>query len=204
MNGAAIRNASGDIRIPGEITLGIIAGGPATRLDGLDKAWLRRNGEPQVLRWQRRFEREVAVIRVSSNRDRQQFEAHGLAVVPDRVDGMGPMSALDALAAACATPWLLTLPVDMVGVNDCLLQTLTAQAGSEGAFAEDDDGVQPLVALWRVDRLRVAAADALVSQRLAVHALQASLGMHVARLPGVRFGNLNTPEDLALAGYDAP
>ena len=31
------------------VTLGLIAGGSATRLGGLDKAWLARGGVPQVL-----------------------------------------------------------------------------------------------------------------------------------------------------------
>ncbi len=194
--------ASAAIGIPGDITLGIIAGGRATRLGGRDKAWLQRGGEAQVLRWRRRFAPEVAAILVSSNRDGERLAAEGLAAVPDRIAGAGPMSALDALARACTTPWLFTVPVDLVGVNDCLVQSLAAVAGDTGAFAEDDDGPQPLVALWRVDRLRAAADAALDGRRLQVQALQAGLGMTPLRLSGVRFGNLNTPEDLASAGFD--
>ena len=48
---------------PREITLGILAGGRATRLGGRDKAWLPVAGIPQVLRWQRRF---AAVVRLVS------------------------------------------------------------------------------------------------------------------------------------------
>ena len=66
----------------------------------------------------------------------------------------------------------------------------------------DDDGPQPLVALWRVDRLRPALAAAIDAGELAVHALQAKLGMAPLRLEGVRFGNLNTPQDLANAGIE--
>jgi len=39
----------------GEVTLGILAGGRASRLGGRDKAWLQRDGVPQVLRIARRF-----------------------------------------------------------------------------------------------------------------------------------------------------
>ncbi|RPE81700.1 molybdenum cofactor guanylyltransferase [Vulcaniibacterium tengchongense] len=189
---------------PDDVTLGLLAGGRAARLGGTDKAWLVRDGVPQVLRWQRRFAAEVAEVLVGANRDLPRYAQAGLRAVPDRVAGQpGPVAGLDALAAACATPWLLTLPVDLVGVNECLLPTL-ASAGRHGAYAVDDDGVQPLVALWDTSALRDAAARALVAGEYAVQALQAGLGMAAVRLPGVRFGNLNTPADLAAAGIEPP
>jgi molybdopterin-guanine dinucleotide biosynthesis protein A len=98
---------------------------------------------------------------------------------------------------------LLTVPVDLVDVKDCLLRSLAA-AGGEGAFAIDDDGAQPLVALWRVEALREAVAVALATNETAVHALQARMGMTGVRFAGFRFGNLNTPADLAAAGILTP
>lgn len=183
-------------------TLGLFAGGRATRLGGLDKAWLERDGVPQVLRLAGRVRGEVEAVLVSANRDPGRYAAHGLLVVPDRRPGLGPLGGLDALAAACATPWLLTLPVDLVSVNDCLLRSLRA-AGGTGAWAEDDDGRQPLVALWRVDALREALPAALASDDLSPRTLQARLGMGAVRFASLRFGNLNTPADLAAAGVAA-
>lgn len=186
-----------------DITVGILAGGRATRLGGADKAWLQRGGVPQVLRWQRRFVHETAAVLVSANRDPDRYRRLGLVTVADRVETRtGPLAGLDALAAACATPWLLTVPVDLVGINDCLLPTLCAEAGTDGAWAVDDDGAQPLVALWRVAALRDAAARALGIGCTAVHAVQAGLDMRAVRFAGVRFGNLNTPADLDAAGVE--
>lgn len=184
----------------GGVTLGLLAGGRATRLGGIDKAWLVRDGVPQAVRWQRRFAHEVDAILASSNADPAPFAIHGMRVVADRVRDAGPLSGLDALAQACATRWLLTLPVDLVGVNECLLPSLLAGAGDTGAFARDGEGLQPLVALWRADALREAAPAALARGELAIHALQARLGMHEVRFDGVRFGNLNTPDELRAAG----
>lgn len=186
-----------------DITLGILAGGRATRLGGRDKAWLARGGVPQVQRIAKRFGAETAAVLVSANRDLPRYALAGLDAVPDRVADAGPLSGLDALAAACRTPWLFTLPVDVVDASDCVLRTLAAQRSEQGASAQDDDGAQPLVALWRVDALREAVAAALAAEEFAVHALQARLGMGMVRFEGVRFGNLNTPEDLAAAGIDA-
>jgi len=184
-----------------DITLGLLAGGAGSRLGGMDKAWLQRGGVPQVLRLAKRLSGETASTLVSANRDLLRYAEAGLAAIPDRRADIGPIAGLDALANACATPWLLTLPVDLVDVNDCLLRSLVA-AGGEGAFAIDDDGEQPLVALWRIEALREAVSAALAENEIAVHALQARMGMAGVRFAGFRFGNLNTPADLVAAGIE--
>jgi len=76
-----------------------------------------------------------------------------------------------------------------------------AQAGGDGASAEDDEGVQPLAALYRVAPLRIAITDSIRAKAWSVQALQARLQLPRVRFTGVRFGNLNTPDDLRLAGY---
>ncbi|HSD16586.1 MAG TPA: NTP transferase domain-containing protein [Thermomonas sp.] len=182
------------------ITLGILAGGRARRLGGRDKAWLQRDGVPQVLRIARRFAGECGTVRASANRDLPRYAGHGLATVEDRISGIGPLGGIDALAAACETTWLLTIPVDIVDANDCLLRTL-ANAGGDGAVAEDDDGLQPLVALYRLAPLRDALAVAIPANDFSVQAMQARMQLPRVRFNGLRFGNLNTPEDLHLAGY---
>lgn len=183
------------------ITFGILAGGRATRLGGIDKAWIERDGIPQVLRWQRRFGNETATVLVSANRDLPRYSDAGLTIVADRAtDDLGPIAGLDALLQNCRTAWLLTLPVDLVGVNDCLLSSLWSGRGDSGAFAIDAEGPQPLVALWRVDAASAVVTTAIEQRNGAIHALQTELGMRGVRFEGVRFGNLNTPEDLVAAG----
>lgn len=184
-----------------QVTLGILAGGRASRLSGRDKAWLARGGIPQVVRLAKHFDAECGLVLVSANAGLERYADQGLTVVSDHVPGIGPLAGLQALADACRTPWLLTLPVDVIGTNECLLRTL-AMAGDDGAVAEDDDGLQPLVALYGVERLRGAIVVALAAGEHAVHAMQARLGLPRVRFAGLRFGNLNTPEDLIAAGFD--
>lgn len=188
---------------PADLTLGLLAGGRARRLGGLDKAWLRRDGECQVLRLARAFGPCVAAIAVSANRGLPRYAASGLRAVADRAPDLGPLGGLDALAATAATPWLLTVPVDALDAGPWLLDALVAAGAGQGAYAVDDDGVQPLFALWPLAPLRAALAPALAARRLAVRALQAELGMAAARLAGLRLGNLNTPADLVAAGIAA-
>lgn len=193
-----------DFPAASNITLGILAGGRATRLGGLDKAWLQRDGKPQVVRWRDRFAAEVSAILVSANRDLPRYQDAGLHAVADGIAGdIGPVAGLAALAAASRTPWLLTIPVDLVGVPVHLLQTLVAGRAHDGAYVCDDDGVQPLVALWRVAALGPAVLAAIASDDVAVHAVQRRIDMASVHFHGVRFGNLNTPDDLAIAGVQS-
>lgn len=186
-----------------ELTLGILAGGRATRLQGRDKAWLRRDGVPQVLRLVQVCTPAVSAILVSANGDPAAYRAHGLQVVADRRAGLGPIAGLEALAAACARPWLFTLPVDTLQADAALCGHLAdAVSAGQGAYVEDDAGPQPLAALWPVAALRDAAQRAIAEGALAIHALHARMGSACVRIEGVRLGNLNTPHDLAAAGMD--
>lgn len=184
------------------VTLGILAGGEGSRLGGRDKAWLERDGDALVVRLARMMAPQVDAVLVSANRNPEHYLSHGLRAIHDRVPGIGPLGGLDALAHECRSPWLLTLPVDLLAVPDNLLDRLV-DAG-QGACAEDDEGRQPLVALWQTQALREATGAAIASTDHAVQSLQSQLEMACVRFEGTRFGNLNTPADLVAAGIESP
>lgn len=181
-------------------TLGILAGGLGSRLGGLDKAWLQRDGVAQVVRCHRAFADVTRETRVSANRALARYREYGLAVVSDAGGaGRGPIGGLQALAEACASAWLFTVPVDLLDFNADIALRLMDEANIDGAFAVDADGTQPLIALWSAPRLRARLRSAH-GETGAIHALQAGLAMRPVPVPGLRFGNLNTPEDLRDAG----
>jgi len=193
-----------NIRLPDDVTLGILAGGQGTRLGGIDKAWLHRDGIPQVLRWQQRFQHETAAVLVSSNRPDPRWQQYGLTTVPDRTPDCGPLSGLDALANACNTPYLFTVPVDLIEIGPGLLQVLAITATDVGASAEDSDGPQPLLALWNVAILKDSLTAAFTSSDYSVRRLQQRLRMSTCYWQGTPFGNLNRPDDLMAAGVYMP
>ncbi len=189
------------------VTLGLLAGGQGTRLGGVDKAWLLCDGQPQVVRLAALFP-EVAEVLVSSNGPVAGYALLGLRVIADTTPGLGPVAGLAALANACRTPWLLTLPVDAVDPPVDLLERLMdaalAESGVAGAVVHDDEGLQPLAALWATDVLAIHARAALAAGRLAVHQLVDAARLRPTRLPGVQLGNLNTFDDLEAARATLP
>ncbi|MBO9547405.1 NTP transferase domain-containing protein, partial [Caulobacter sp.] len=67
------------------LTLGLLAGGRGTRLGGIDKAWIVRDGVAQVQRFARRFPGETGPVLVSANRGLERYAEAGLQVVTDRM-----------------------------------------------------------------------------------------------------------------------
>lgn len=178
-----------------DITLGILAGGRATRLGGDDKAWAVYRGETLIQRSLRVLGDGYAARLISANRDLERYAGLGLQAVPDRIAHFpGPLAALDALLAVCTTPLLLTVPVDLRAIPADLVQRLHAM-GEGGAVAQDANGLQPLVAVWPVVRARIAVIEALAHGERAVHRVVADLALTIVRFDNADFGNLNAPDD---------
>lgn len=177
------------------LTVALLAGGRATRLQGRDKAWTTFKGTTLVERTLHALGDASAGCLVSAFRNVARYESMGLRVVADRAPGFpGPLAGIDALLAACETALLLTVPVDLRAIPADLVERMVA-AGEGGAVARDVTGLQPLVASWPVERARVAVADALARGEHAVHRVVASLALPEMHFDGANFGNLNSPGD---------
>ncbi len=182
-------------RIRRDVTLGILAGGRATRLGGNDKAWMVYHDELLIERTLRAFGDVFTTRCVSANRNLDRYATLGLCAIPDRVAGFpGPLAGLDALLAICETPLLLTVPVDLRAIPYNLVARLL-EMGAGGAVARDASGLQPLVALWPLARARIAVVKAIARGKRAAHRIVAELALPVVHFNGADFGNLNSPDD---------
>jgi molybdopterin-guanine dinucleotide biosynthesis protein A len=181
----------------GALSLGVLAGGRGARMGGADKAWLPYRGQPLLQRCLAAFA-DLEGERLLSARcaDPRHDEFAVRAVLDQRAGFPGPLAGLEALAAACTTPWLLTVPVDIDGVPAGLALRLWQARGDHGAVVAAADGLQPLLALWRCAALLPAARAALDDGRLAARDLVAGLALPVLDLAPLRLANFNTPEQL--------
>ncbi|GAB2655211.1 molybdenum cofactor guanylyltransferase [Arenimonas aestuarii] len=179
-----------------DVSLGVLAGGRGERVGGRDKAWLSRDGMPALDALLRELEDAAFGARLASVRTPDpRWTERGFVCVQDlRPDQPGPLAGLEALAAACPTPWLLVLPVDATGLPECLFDRLAALASPQGAWLRDAGGLQPLLGLWPASGLLAASRSALDAGEAAVHRALAKLCPVQLDVSPARLGNANTPE----------
>lgn len=182
---------------PGAVTLGILAGGRGERFGGRDKAWIEHDGRPLLARATQRLSGDFAARLASARHPDPRHDELGLVPVLDHRPGFaGPLAGLEALAHACPTPWLLTLPVDLAGMPADLPARLWTLRGEHGAGTRDAGGPQPLLTLWHAPTLATAASAALEAGQGAAWRLVETLRLPVLDLSPRRLSNFNTPDSL--------
>ena len=182
----------------------VLAGGRARRFGGQDKGLILLGGQPLVAWVIRRLRRQVDSLVLSANRNLPAYAALG-RVVADAIPGQpGPLAGIHAASGCLECEWVLTapcdapfLPLDLVG----RLLTGARQTSGEAVYAADDQGAHDSVMLVR----RSILADIAVFLGEGGRRVQDRLARVHARPVLLRdephaFLNINTPEDLAVAG----
>ena len=178
------------------VSLGLLAGGRASRLGGVDKAWLEYRGQALVQRALAALGDGYLARRISTSRDPQRYAAIGLSAIGDLHGNFaGPLAGIEALLSVCESPWLLTAPIDLRDWPVDLPSRLCGTADDSGAVIVDSEGLQPLCALWPVASALSAVRTELESGAGAVHRVVAELGLKVHDISPWCLGNLNTWED---------
>lgn len=197
-------------RGPVEFEAIVLAGGRASRLDGVQKPLLEVNGIPLLTR-------TVAAARAAgANRiivagDRM-LEDPALEWVREDPPFGGPVAAIIAALQLVETEWTLVLASDLPGIESALgLLTLTAHRTPslrDGVHLTDASGrAQWLTALYRTAALREAAASVPLGGRDApVRVLVGGLRLTAVPAPPNATRDIDTWEDLQWARgvSDAP
>lgn len=143
----------------------ILAGGKSSRM-GSDKAWLNIGGRPLValaVENMRRLGLEQVFI---SGRADVDYSALNCPVLQDRQPELGPLGGIESGLAACQSPLLLVLAVDMARMTPDFLRQLMAQCDSlTGAVPELANGSEPLAAVYPQRCLEIAR-EAILHSRL--------------------------------------
>jgi molybdopterin-guanine dinucleotide biosynthesis protein A len=179
----------------------ILAGGGGKRLGGVDKAFLRLNGQPLISLLLRRLIPQTGQIAISANGDPARFSAFNLPVLPDGpLAGKGPLAGVAAglaWAQSIGAAELLTVPVDTPFFSENLLKSLTPAP----AVATWRGRQHHLIATWQVSALPQLLA--FLAQPGAYKVRDALFFSAARQVPFEAetdpFLNINTPEDLAEA-----
>lgn len=178
------------------ISLGILAGGRASRLNGADKAFLRYENDYLSQRILDRLEIGFADRLISTREADNRFQKMALIPVLDRREPFsGPLAGIEALLEAATGEYLLTVPVDIKYIPSELLLSWLEQPEYPGMVLHDMNGLQPLLALWHVASARIAVSNALDKQEKSVHSVISRLNFNIIQRTDFQIGNLNTPRD---------
>jgi molybdopterin-guanine dinucleotide biosynthesis protein A len=146
-----------------QITGLVLAGGRGSRMGGVDKGLQNFNSTPLALHALLRLQMQegglVGGQMVNANRNLAAYEAFGVPVWPDTLDGYaGPLAGFMTGLERCETPYLLTVPCD-TPLFPLDLAPRLAQAFEDSsteiamAAAPEEDGQlrpQPVFCLLRV------------------------------------------------------
>ena len=147
-----------------QITGLVLAGGRGSRMGGVDKGLQNFNSTPLALHALLRLQMQegglVGGQMVNANRNLAAYEAFGVPVWPDTLDGYaGPLAGFMTGLERCETPYLLTVPCD-TPLFPLDLAVRLAQAFEDDtteiamAAAPEEDGQlrpQPVFCLIRVE-----------------------------------------------------
>jgi molybdopterin-guanine dinucleotide biosynthesis protein A len=182
----------------------VLAGGRSSRM-GQDKALMRLEGRPLVLRATeilRPFVGEITLLAPAG-----RYENLGLPVVADKWPDQGPLAAVCTGLLSSQAEWNIFLACDLPLVSRQFLQLLVQRVRatrSDAVVPRTEDGWQPLSAAYH-SRCRTAFARAIQEGQRSMIKLFDEIPVEVITSDemvsaGVGEGeltNVNTPEDWA-------
>lgn len=193
-------------------TIGVIlAGGLARRMGNIDKALITLAGKPLIEHVAHRFAPQCDQLIINANGDAKRFNALGLPVVPDTIDGFpGPLAGILAAMewARKNRPdarWIVSIPADTPfappDMTSRFLHTIT-DAGAQLTCARTNNRTHPVAGLWPValaQDLHTALSEENVRKVDLWTARYTLVPTDFDATPHDPFFNINRPEDLATA-----
>ena len=149
-----------------DITGLVLAGGRGSRMGGVDKGLQNHRGMPLALHALLRLQPQVGATMISANRNLSAYEAMGVPVWPDSIDGYaGPLAGLLTGLEQAQTGWLVTVPCDTPNFPTDVVERLAAAAAAQDAeiamAAAPEDGrlrAQPVFCLLRTELMESLVA----------------------------------------------
>lgn len=118
-----------------QITGLILAGGRGSRMGSVDKGLQAFRGAPMALHVMMRLRPQVGQLMINANQNLGPYEAFGVPVWPDDMQGFaGPLAGLQAGLARCETEYMVSAPCDSPFLPHDLVQRL-----GEGLLQQDAD-----------------------------------------------------------------
>ncbi len=185
-----------------EVTGVVLAGGRGTRMGGLDKGLVLLHGRPLAAHAIDRLRPQVDELLISANRNQDRYAALGAPVITDASASFdGPLAGMLAALSRCETPWLVTVPCDLLHAPPNLVSELLRWARAlrtRAAYALFDDDPLYVCTLLHRDLTDSLASALTQGERWVARWLETESACGVPfALPFGALANLNTLEDVA-------
>lgn len=135
------------------VTAGILAGGRATRMGGVDKGLVELRGRPMIEYVLDALRGQTAGVLINANRSFDRYAHYDARVVRDSQAGfLGPLAGIASMMAVAGTEWLLTSPCDSPQVPADLglrLWRAVARDNADIGVAHSGERLEPVFALLR-------------------------------------------------------
>jgi molybdopterin-guanine dinucleotide biosynthesis protein A len=191
---------SGEQRVR-RVTGVVLAGGLGRRMGGVEKGLIPLRGRPLLMHVIDRVRPQVDDLLLNANREVRRYEAFGLPVIGDAIDGLvGPLAGIHAGLVRATHDLVLSVPCDAPSLPDDLAHRLLARmeaADAEIAIARSRGRIHPVFCLCRRE-LAPELARYLESGGRAVLNWVESRRFAVEDFDDApeAFENINTPEDV--------
>lgn len=120
--------------LPEQITGLILAGGRGSRMGHVDKGLQPFRGKVMASHVVARLAPQVGAVAINANQNLEKYEAFGVPVWPDDLQGFeGPMAGLETGLRRCTTDYLVTAPCDSPFLPTDLVARLSAALEANGA-----------------------------------------------------------------------
>ncbi|HCH49275.1 MAG TPA: molybdenum cofactor guanylyltransferase MobA [Proteus sp.] len=184
------------------ITGGILAGGQATRMGGVDKGLQILHGKPLYWHIAQKLATQVETILISANRNIDLYrQSHYPVITDETTEFAGPLAGMLALLKQAETQWVVFVPCDVPYFPSNLVETLYTQKGEALAtYVDDGEREHPTLAL--LNRRIIPTLEAYLAQgdrKLMLFMKQINARPILFANQVNAFVNLNTSDDIQKA-----
>lgn len=142
-----------------DLTIGILAGGKATRMGNNDKGLINVGGTPFVEILINKIIPYSKDIIINANRNISQYKKYNYPVVEDEIKGFkGPLSGIYSMLKATKKDYLFTLPCDCPNFSWEIIETfLKNKKSNELCIAHNNLRSQPVFML--ISKLKLKSLE---------------------------------------------
>jgi molybdenum cofactor guanylyltransferase len=139
-----------------DITVGILAGGKATRMNNKDKGLVLVNKKPLIEKILETVSENTSKIIINANRNLSTYKNYNYPVISDSLDNFqGPLSGIYSMLKSIDTYYLITLPCDCPNFSWYVIQKMIDHSNEENDVCVAHNGIRSQPVFMLVSKSKV-------------------------------------------------